>query len=164
MVILLIRGSILGVTGYRNAPPNPCAMLWSVPAGFFCHEKIMFLEISDMYLFVFDIFNQYLVITLLIQPGKIAVTVTDSGNQNQFVKQLIRWGNKMKSIVTRMDGIENGNDADIHGCPLPDEEDPAAVSWAIRSTSSRKQISHVRHPKQKVIIWLISHNSQQHNT
>jgi hypothetical protein len=70
--MLLIRGSILEVTGDRNAPPhpNPCAMLWSVPAGdFLSSEKVTFLETSDMHLFVFDIFSKYVVIILLIQPG-----------------------------------------------------------------------------------------------
>ena len=58
-------------------------MLWSVPArADFFSEKITFLEIFDMYLFAFDIFNQYLVITLLIHQAIIAVTVTDSGNRN----------------------------------------------------------------------------------
>ena len=41
-----------------------------------------FLEIVDMYFFVFDIFSPYLVITLLIRQAIIAVTVTDSGNRN----------------------------------------------------------------------------------
>ena len=48
MVILLIRGSILEVIGYRNAPPhrNPCVVLLAL---FFDFEKMTFLEISDMY-------------------------------------------------------------------------------------------------------------------
>ena len=65
-VILLIRGSILEVTDYGNAPPQPlCGVVVVV---FFDSEKMTFLEIYDMYLLVFDIFSQYLVITLLIQP------------------------------------------------------------------------------------------------
>ena len=82
-VILLTRGSIFEVTGYRNVPPpNPCAMLWSVPAGAFFSDKMTLLENYDMYLIVFVIFNQYLIITLLIHRPIIAVTVTDSGDRN----------------------------------------------------------------------------------
>ena len=62
--------------------PPPCALMWSVPAGFFFSEKMTSLEIFDMYLIVFVIFSQYLVITLLIRQAIIAVTVTDSGNRN----------------------------------------------------------------------------------
>ena len=43
-----------------------------------------------MYLIVFVILGQYMVITLLIHQAIIAVTVTDSGDRNYFVKQLIR--------------------------------------------------------------------------
>ena len=61
MVILLIRGSILEVTGYRNALPQPlCGVVGVV---FFVSEKMTFLEIVDMHLIVFVIFSQYLVIT-----------------------------------------------------------------------------------------------------
>ena len=44
--------------------------------------KMKFLEIVDMYLIVFVIFSQYLVIALLIHQAIIAVTVTESGNRN----------------------------------------------------------------------------------
>ena len=60
--------------------PNPCVVLLAL---FFCDsEKMTFLEVFDMYLFVFDIFSPYLVITLSIHQAIIAVTVTDSGNHN----------------------------------------------------------------------------------
>jgi hypothetical protein len=68
-VILLIRGSILEVIGYRNAPPSTPTSVrccGACPQGIFLSEKMTLLEISDMYLFVFDNFSQYLVITLLI--------------------------------------------------------------------------------------------------
>jgi hypothetical protein len=47
-------------------------------------------EMFDMYLIVFVIFSQYLVIALLIHQAIIAIMVTDSGDRNKFVKQLIR--------------------------------------------------------------------------
>jgi hypothetical protein len=54
---------------YTTMPPPPQPLLLlAFPQGFF-FEKMTFLEIFDMYVFVFDIFNQYWVITLLIQPG-----------------------------------------------------------------------------------------------
>ena len=97
-VILLVRGSILEVTGYRNAsPPTPTSvwycwrclcLFWEncVPGHFIGvvfvdSEKMAFLEMFDMYLIVFVIFSQYVVITLLIHQAIIAVTVTDSGDR-----------------------------------------------------------------------------------
>jgi hypothetical protein len=91
-VLLLIRGSILEVTGYRNAPhrphPNPYVVL--LVFVFLIMNKMMFLEFVDMYLMIFVIFSQYLVIALLIHQAIIAVTITDSGDRNKFAKQLIR--------------------------------------------------------------------------
>jgi hypothetical protein len=95
MVILLIRGSILEVTGYRN-PPNPCVVIlvlffwfWDndVPGkylgvGFLDSVKLTFPDTFDMFLLAFDIFSQYLVMALLTHQAIIAVTVTDSGNCN----------------------------------------------------------------------------------
>ena len=60
--------------------PNPCVVL--LVFLFVDSEKMTFLETSDMYLIVFVIFSQYVVITLLIRQAIIAVTVTDSGNRN----------------------------------------------------------------------------------
>jgi hypothetical protein len=45
-------------------------------------EKMTFLENFDMYVIVFVIFSQYVVIASLIHQAIIAVTVTDSGNRN----------------------------------------------------------------------------------
>ena len=58
--------------------------------GFVDSEKMVILEVVDMYLIVFVIFSQSVVIILLIHDAIIAVTVTDSGDRNSFVKQLIR--------------------------------------------------------------------------
>ena len=97
-------GSILEVTGWRN-PPNPCVVFvvllfvsfWKncIPGkylgfGSFASVKSTFLGIFDMHLAVFDILGRHLVITLLIHLAITLVTVTDGGNCNQFVKQLVR--------------------------------------------------------------------------
>ena len=63
-------------------PPPPQPLWGVVGVVFFYSEKMTFLEISDMYLIVFVIFSQYLVITLLIRQAIIAVAVTDSGDHN----------------------------------------------------------------------------------
>ena len=50
-------------------PPQPlCDVVERARRGFL-FKKMTFLEIVDMYLLVFDLFSQYLVITLLIQVG-----------------------------------------------------------------------------------------------
>ena len=65
---------------FINADPPPPRDVF----GVFCFDsdKMTFLDIFDMYLIVFAIFSQYLVITLLIHQAIIAVTVTDSDNRN----------------------------------------------------------------------------------
>ena len=40
---------------------EPLATLWSVPAGLSFSEKMMLLDKNDMFLVIFDIFNEYLV-------------------------------------------------------------------------------------------------------
>ena len=66
-VILLIRGSILEVIGYRNAsrpPPQPLCDVVERARRVFFSDKMTFLEISDMHLLVFchvkSIFGHYL--------------------------------------------------------------------------------------------------------
>jgi hypothetical protein len=49
---------------------------------FLYFEEMTILKCSDMYLIVFVIISQCLVITLLIHRAIIAVTVTDSGDRN----------------------------------------------------------------------------------
>ena len=63
----LIRGSILGVTGYRNAPPptpTPVRCCGACLQGFFS-DKMPSLDIFDMYFIKFYDFSQHLA---LISP------------------------------------------------------------------------------------------------
>ena len=50
--------------------------------GFVDSVELTFLDFVNVHLVVFDNYNQYLIITLLIYQAIITVTVTDSGNCN----------------------------------------------------------------------------------
>ena len=83
-------------------PPNPCVVLvlfdsetviflnmMSASAVVAC-DKIVFLYMVDMYLMVFAMLSEYLMIALLIHWSIIAVTVTDGIESKQCIEQLIR--------------------------------------------------------------------------